>query len=214
MSLTKRILYRLTNNRPLRVIDEDGRRYLERYFLFRVFGVRCYLHRFVGDDPGRGLHDHPWPWALSIILAGWYREHRRSGTRNVRWLNWLTGDTFHRVTLPRNAWQTLHRFQKHLPNATWNDYVEKMPTPREVGNDGTCWTLFIHQDKAVKPWGFWTIQEVWNPAGIKPEKKTEHQWHQFTYDNPEKFGSDEWWKDSARHPIAKHHPKRQPETLP
>lgn len=205
MSLAKKILYRLSSNRPLRVIAEDGRPYLERYFLFRAFGVRCYLHRFVGDDPARGLHDHPWPWALSIILAGWYREHRRDGVRIVRWFNWLNGDRFHRVTLPtERAWSI--EAETHTPI--------------------TCWSIFLHPDRTTKPWGFWRQQEEsrWSALGWIP-KNIAHQngneirlgpatWEQFTYDTPEQLGSGEWWKDSAQHPIAKLHPKRQPETLP
>jgi hypothetical protein len=201
MSLTKRILYALASHRPLRVIAEEGRSYLERYFLFRAFGVRCYLHRFVGDDPARGLHDHPWPWALSIILAGWYREHRRDGVRDVRWFNWLNGDRFHRVTLPQRR--------------------PVYPIIELI----CCWSLFIHRDRATKPWGFWKETPGGEFEGVKtmpdgtvlrnkwPRPNTA-DWQQFTYDTPEQMSSDEWWKDSARHPIAKHHPQRQPERLP
>ncbi|MGL4233299.1 MAG: hypothetical protein ACRCWJ_18170 [Casimicrobium sp.] len=222
MSLTKRILYRLSSSRPLRVIDEDGRPYLERYFLFRAFGVRCYLHRFVGDDPARGLHDHPWPWALSIILAGWYREHRRDGVRIVRWFNWLNGDRFHRVTLPITYTDCL----KDALRRSRSGRTLIIGDADQHHNDNTCWSLFIHRDRATKPWGFWKQEEEskWSALGWIP-KRIAHSdgnptrlgpatWEQFTYDNPTQLGSDEWWKDSEQHPIAKLHPKRQPETLP
>jgi hypothetical protein len=94
-----RLLYWLAGRLHCRIISDDGAPYLERYYLATLFGVRFYLHRFVGDDPARGLHDHPWPWALSLILFGRYLEETRSGTRLVRWVNWLTGDSFHRVLL-------------------------------------------------------------------------------------------------------------------
>lgn len=94
-----RLLYWLAGRLPCRIISDDGQPYLERYYLATLFGVRFYLHRFVGDDPARGLHDHPWPWAFSLILFGRYLEETRSGTRVVRWFNWLTGDSFHRVVL-------------------------------------------------------------------------------------------------------------------
>ncbi|MGL4233216.1 MAG: hypothetical protein ACRDAM_15970 [Casimicrobium sp.] len=221
MSLTKRILYRLTNNRPLRVIDEDGRPYLERYFLFRALGVRCYLHRFVGDDPARGLHDHPWPWALSIILAGWYREHRRDGVRIVRWFNWLNGDRFHRVTLPTTFTDCL----KDALRRSRSGRTLIIADADQTQNDNTCWSLFIHRDRATKPWGFWKE----TPGGLFEGKRTmpdgtilknqwprpnTADWEQFTYDTPEQMGSSEWWKYTAQHPIAKFHPKRQPESLP
>lgn len=98
--MIRRLLLAYSDRRPAKVISDKGRRYLERYFVCSAFGVRVYLHRFVSSDPDRGLHDHPWAWAIAIVLSGWYREMRRSGLREVRWFNILTGDTFHRVLLP------------------------------------------------------------------------------------------------------------------
>lgn len=121
-----RLLYWITGRLPCRIISDDGAAYLERYYLATLFGVRLYLHRFVGSDPARGLHCHPWPWAVSLILSGWYFEETRSGERRVRWLNFLLGDSFHRVVLP-----------------TW-------PSGRPL----PCWTLFAHRAAYVKPWGF------------------------------------------------------------
>lgn len=110
---------------PCRFIrGENGEPYLERYYVLGWSGFRVYLHRFVDDDPDRGLHDHPWGWAFSLILSGWYWEQRRDGVHRRRWVNWLRGDTFHRVVLPI-------------------DSAQKQP----------CWTLFVHGSR-VKPWGF------------------------------------------------------------
>jgi hypothetical protein len=107
VKVLNRLLFRLASSRPLRVIKEDDRPYLERYYLGTLLGVRCYLHRFVGSDPDRGLHDHPWPWAASLVLSGDYDEHLNDRVRRVRRWNWLRGDTFHRVVLPperREVW--------------------------------------------------------------------------------------------------------------
>lgn len=99
--MIRKILHRITDRLPCRIINgPDGEPYLERYYVGTVAGWRFYLHQFVGDDPDRGLHDHPWTRAYSVILAGWYIEERRDGKRPVRWFNSLTGDTFHRVVLP------------------------------------------------------------------------------------------------------------------
>jgi hypothetical protein len=97
----RRLLFWLAGYLPLRLISDDGRPYLERYFVARVLGLQIYVHRFVGSDPVRGLHDHPWRWALSLVLAGHYQEETRQGIRRVRWVNTLVGDSFHRVILPR-----------------------------------------------------------------------------------------------------------------
>jgi hypothetical protein len=101
------LLLWITARLPARIISDDGRPYLERYFVFHGLGIRIYLHRFVGSDPERGWHDHPWAWAASLVLAGSYLESRRDGLRHRRWGNVLSGDTFHRVILPtgeRECW--------------------------------------------------------------------------------------------------------------
>ncbi len=98
--MIRTLLYKLSGRLPCRLINDGQRPYLERYYLGRAFGRTWYLHRFVGSDPARGLHDHPWSNAVSFVLAGSYLEETRTGTRRVRWFNRLTGDSFHRVVIP------------------------------------------------------------------------------------------------------------------
>jgi len=124
------LLYRLTAHLPCRIIDgEGGEPYLERYYLFGAFGWHLYVHRFVDSDPDRGLHDHPWNRAVSLVLSGGYDELRPCAgdssminCRHVRpgRLNFLRGEDFHRVLLC---------------------------------NARPAWTLFSHGPR-VKGWGF------------------------------------------------------------
>lgn len=132
MSSIESLLLRLSDRLPCRIIDgEQGEPYLERYYLFGVGGWHAYLHRFVDSDPDRGLHDHPWGRALSLVLAGGYdeirfadkaRTERSTVTRAVRpWrLNRLRGEDYHRVVLRGGR---------------------------------PAWTLFLHGPR-VKGWGF------------------------------------------------------------
>lgn len=120
----KTLLYWLSGHLPCRIISDGDKPYLERYYLFTLLGVRFYLHRFVASDPDRGMHNHPWRWAFSMILSGWYYEQTNYGVGTVRWFNGLTGDTFHRVILP-----TDHGVHE-------------------------CWTLFAHRAANAKGWGF------------------------------------------------------------
>ena len=132
MTWLNRLLYRLSAYCRCRVINGPARQpYLERYHLLRLpFGYRAYLHRFVASDPGRGLHNHPWKHALSLVLCGAYRETRMLGMRadnrlEERWLragrfNFISGDVFHRINL-------------------------------DPGSE--CWSLFIHAPRA-RGWGF------------------------------------------------------------
>jgi hypothetical protein len=132
MSWFNRFLFRISAYCRCRVINgPDQQPYLERYHLLRLpFGYQAYLHRFVASDPGRGLHNHPWRHALSLVLCGSYREVRmrdahsdnRLYTRHIGagHLNLISGDTFHRVNIATHC---------------------------------ECWSLFIHAPKA-KSWGF------------------------------------------------------------
>lgn len=146
-----RLLYWLAGLLPCRIISDDGQPYLERYYLATLFGVRFYLHRFVGDDPARGLHDHPWPWAFSLILRGHYLEETRAGTRLVRWWNWLTGDSFHRVRLIDGPVWTLfaHRAAYVKP---WG-FLQPHTDERRL-----LWRPFNHHeggDGRAKPGDWW-----------------------------------------------------------
>jgi len=112
------LLFRLSGRLPCRIINgPDKEPYLERYYLFGIAGWHCYLHRFVASDPDRGLHDHPWGRAFSLILSGNYDEvsfadtsapERGQRIRNYRAgnINRLRGDDFHRVVLKpgQRAW--------------------------------------------------------------------------------------------------------------
>jgi hypothetical protein len=128
--MIERLLYRITQRLPCRFIDgEDGEPYLERYYLAGALGWHAYLHRFVDSDPDRGLHDHPWNRAFSLVLTTGYDEQRLIGgdsgetaVRSIRpfRLNLLRGADFHRVVLRTRR---------------------------------AAWTLFVHGPR-TKGWGF------------------------------------------------------------
>lgn len=123
-----KIMYWLTGFLKCRIIKYNDGPYLERYYLGTIFGKRLFIHRFMASDPDRGLHDHPWEWALSLILSGGYDELIMYGKdikvikRRAFTINKFTGEKFHRVMLP-------------------DELV------------GKSWTLFIHGDRD-RDWGF------------------------------------------------------------
>lgn len=132
-NITHKLLYRLTADLPYREIKDDGKDYLERYYLTTRKGKRYYLHCFLGSDPGRNLHSHKWH-AWSFILCGWYWEERAWGTRKVRWFNRIDPDAFHRVVLP---------------------FVLDRASSRYINRLQPCWTLFVHNaENDVDQWGF------------------------------------------------------------
>jgi hypothetical protein len=99
-------------------------------------GWRVHLHQFHRSDEDRELHNHPWRWGASLVLAGGYIEVLRvraqaGGFARDRVLqrpvlpgsiNRLKADTFHRVEL-----------------------LER-----------DCWTLFA-SGPVVQSWGFWSL---------------------------------------------------------
>lgn len=109
-----RLLYWLSGFLPCRLISDGDVPYLERYHVCRVFGWTIHLHRFVGSDPARGKHDHPFNAAFSIVLSGYYYEETRTGIEIVRWFNWISGDKFHRIVLPEKECWTLFCHGPHV----------------------------------------------------------------------------------------------------
>lgn len=150
------MLYRFTGNLRCRIINGNhGEPYLERYHLFRLpGGGGVYIHRFIDSDPDRGLHDHPWKSAVSLILSGSYKElrlarenHKNTVTDRVLssgYLNIINGEDFHRIVLQ---------------------------------DDKPVWTLFAHTGKH-KNWGFLTISDDGQSSFAPHESVTNEAEHE------------------------------------
>ena len=163
--MTTRLLLRwLTRHLPApRIIGDDVTPYLSRWYLlgrptmpdgsspFDVYGTPrlgivwndagfgLYLHRFHRGDGGLELHNHPWRWAVSLILAGGYVEERRVPSdlwtpkwsverRTVRpWtLNRIAADDFHRVDLlEEDAWTLFLVGPKHQSWGFWSRTTDR-----------------------------------------------------------------------------------------
>lgn len=75
--MNRRLLYFIAGFLKCRLIQSDnGKPYLERYFIGKLFGRYYFLHRFVHPHADEWLHDHPVDEAISLVLAGGYRERR------------------------------------------------------------------------------------------------------------------------------------------
>lgn len=101
--------------------------YLYRWVVATFGQSKAYLHRFVGDDWSRDLHDHPKRF-WSIGLWGSYLEFT-NGSDGFR-------HTYRRYQAP---WiRTFPATHRH-----------RLTTP-----GGECWTLVI-VGKPEREWGFW-----------------------------------------------------------
>jgi hypothetical protein len=140
LSLIDSLLFRVTERLPCRIIDgEQGEPYLERYYVLGLFGWHVYLHRFVDSDPDRGLHDHPWKRAVSLVLTGGYDELRFVTAPSQ-------ADAIGRPPDPEIIARPLSPGRFNLLRGTTYHRV--------LLRDGRpAWTLFAHGPRA-KGWGF------------------------------------------------------------
>lgn len=176
-----RLLYRVTAWRPCKIIDGPaGEPYLERYFLFRVPGLATfYLHRFVADDPDRGLHDHPWLRSWAVVLTAGYDEYRL--------------DTMPRGRVTHVPHQDLVRISKRAVRAGTVSRIRGDTFHRVVlRDDRPAWTLFVH-GRRVKGWGFMQFEPISDDTP---------NWHRFIcyvpYAINSEPGDDEWWRERPR----------------
>lgn len=154
-----KLMYFITGFLKCRIISIDDAPYLERYYAGTWFGKRYFIHRFMASDPDRGLHDHPWRWARSFILAGGYNElvlddnKVKTIIRRAPEINYFHGDKFHRVLLPEEL-------------------------------SGKTWTLFIHGPRD-QDWGFLEytenengdiLESVFTKANTSSERKENEHW--------------------------------------
>lgn len=100
--MLRKLLYSLQGRLKTRQIAHNGEPYMERSLVGTLFGVRLYLHRFVASDSD-GIHDHPFLYSVSVILAGWYWEDRWARRYLRRWVNFIGPNDMHRVVLPTNG---------------------------------------------------------------------------------------------------------------
>jgi hypothetical protein len=164
---------------PRVILDRDGRtKYISRYYIRgapymtdgsspytpegnpkkeAIFpkGVGVYIHRIHGSDGGEALHNHPWDWAVSLILAGGYSEERRRSIAGEEGLhgadvadqeiflvdrldyspgdiNILTGESFHRLDLKKSeAWTIFVVGDKRTTWFFWERLSRKLVQWRE-----------------------------------------------------------------------------------
>lgn len=112
-----------------------GEKYMLRWFLIRKPGIRnLYLHKYLGSDDDRALHDHPWR-SWSILLWGNLIEVTPDGEKRIRLLmpKFRSAEFSHRLILKSNTAVTLFYTGKkvrewgfHCPKGWvhWRDFTD------------------------------------------------------------------------------------------
>lgn len=147
--------------------------------------VTLYLHHYLRSDPDRGVHDHPWNWAVALPLAGGYDEERFVG---------VGGGIISKRIIRRHPL---------IPyRLTGNDFHRVLVAPGK-----TSWSLFW-TGRYAKGWGFLNEQPMaltsqtidtpaeWVPAVDRPALKGRTPGRsQFVYTKVESSdsGKHRWW---------------------
>ncbi len=100
--------------------------------------VHIFLHKFHKGDSARELHNHPWAWAFSIVLAGGYREERRS-------VHPFEGGVPRRYRVSARAFPPLSINVLHAYDYHRVDLLEEKKG---------CWSIFVAGPR-TQSWGFW-----------------------------------------------------------
>lgn len=129
--IRKLLLMWLTGFMPARAIDLDGKYYIERYHAFRIGKFTVMIHRYLGSDGDRSVHDHPWKLSVGIPLIGGYEEERVIGF------------------CPESGW--ISKLVKIRP-WRWN-FISAMRFHRIAHVQPGTWTLFITYNR-FKSWSF------------------------------------------------------------
>jgi len=149
------------------IYDRDGKSpYLSRfYLLFRDrggeatwqdgdrFPLNIFLHHFHRGDDDEALHNHPWRWSVSIILAGGYVEERRVRS----WATNLSPQMSATIAMITGLLVPFDEVVKRTfkPGSInvirANDYHRVDLLDEKHG----AWSLFIAGPRTGKSWGFW-----------------------------------------------------------
>lgn len=143
----------------------DGSVYMYRYWLFNRYDSPKHakrwpsirLHHIMREDIDRHSHDHPWTWARTIIMKGWYIEERPGDplayVREAGHTGLLRHGSYHRIAeVSEGGVWTL--FVTGPKVDSWGFLVDgKRVEYRDyLGEDVADRDIFI----VVQPDGFWT----------------------------------------------------------
>ena len=121
----------------IRVPDLAGKwvDHLYRITILRTPMFSIKLHKILGSDLDRYLHDHPWHY-VSLILSGVYQEERQheTGIRRPGNLLFRHATSIHRLTLLTPHVWTLFITSGRI--RTWGFYTETGWKAHYAVNDG------------------------------------------------------------------------------
>lgn len=124
------------NLKPRQPDEIIGEQYMRRWHLRRkTGGWNLYLHKYVGSDDDRALHDHPWR-SLSFLLRGRLSEVTREHTKPLAKLlpKFRSAEYSHRLILNSDyAYTLFFTFKKerewgfHCPKGWvhWRDFTDE-----------------------------------------------------------------------------------------
>jgi hypothetical protein len=129
--------------------------YMTRYVLFghmtgdkgggwKSFLPSVYINCIHSPDHDSAVHNHPWPWAITLGLLGSYIEHRA--------LSFTPSSRASVNTVSEHPRRS--PFCYLLRRKDWHRIADTVPSYAAAGHEGV-WTLFVAAPRVFsKPWGY------------------------------------------------------------
>lgn len=173
MLMNERLL-EITKEMPMKLIEINGKPYLERYFVgYTGEGKELWLHHFLSADGDRHLHCHPYDFECAVLTGGYMeRLLEVSGeaydiARVADHANrFAVDDLLHRlvdrkrITIPGNEYATLFRkvnvFEWHRITAVFPD----------------TWTVMVVSPPRLTMWYFRDDE-----GNIEPRRPSTPDWY-------------------------------------
>ena len=171
MKLPLKFLHFVAKQLPCKqIFAKEDIPYLERFYIGEFNGYTYYLHRMLGPDESRDLHNHPWKLCGSLILYGGYIERRLTFGFQKRRIEYIPNGLID-VVRGFYYYNAVSKFNT-LSEYTWHTIVEIQ--------EPETWTLFWHTDW-YRSWGFLTAE------GYKVNKE-----------KIDVTAKSKWWKDAKK----------------
>lgn len=158
---------------PRRTICDEAGVLFYRWRLARFGRCELYLHHYMKSDSARGLHDHPWKWALALPLYPGYTEYRAKRPAAFPSIP-LEGLPLEDLVVagPRNRLQNeslVVNIRRRAAPSIY--YLGRQDFHRIRLDKGPSWSLFLAGPR-IKRWGFLWQDETGLHYDLSPDNSS------------------------------------------
>jgi len=149
-----RFLLWLTKIKPAQEVIDNGILHFTKFWLFNLFGLQIFLHKYENGIPKANPHTHTYNYAISFIIFGWYKEDV--------WKYYTHSKSYYGFVA--TVEQYLRRWFNVITPTTIHNVVEVKPF---------TWTFYI-AGPSVKPYRYLNLE---NMALVEPKRQRYKNWY-------------------------------------